>query len=172
LFYCLPRPLGQTPTKPPAADNFQKEALVFERTETAIRMHSDGTGERSSHFWIRLQSEGAARQFGVLSFSYAAANETPHITLVRVHKQDGSTIDTPVADAIEMPAAVTPRGPSLHRLGRVFAPVIAKRASAEIASAMFPGRWNRQTSPPDARTELWEECMPDPGCPGTERLGA
>ena len=60
-------------------------------------MHADGTGERIMHVWIRLQSEGAARQFGVLSFSYASANETPHISLVRVHKPDGSSIDTPVA---------------------------------------------------------------------------
>jgi hypothetical protein len=60
LFFALlpASTLGQTPTKPPAPDNFQKEALVFERTETTIRMHADGTGERDSHVWIRLQSEG------------------------------------------------------------------------------------------------------------------
>lgn len=94
FFAALPAAVpGQTKT--PAPDNFQKEALVFERSETTIRMRADGTGERDVHAWLRLQSEGAARQFGVLSFSYAAANETPTIRIVRVHKPDGTTVDTP-----------------------------------------------------------------------------
>ena len=106
--------LGQAKT--PAPDNLQKEALVFERSDTTIRMRADGTGERNVHVWLRLQSEGAARQFGVLSFSYAAANETPTISLVRVHKPDGTTVDTPAAEAIDMPAAVTREAPALQRL--------------------------------------------------------
>jgi hypothetical protein len=125
LFYALlaAATLSQTSAKAVAADNFQKEALVFERSETAIRMHSDGTGERATHVWIRLQSEGAARQFGVLSFSYAANNETSHIILVRVHKQDGSAVDTPVADAIDMPAAVTREAPLYSDLKEKHLPV-------------------------------------------------
>ncbi len=115
--------LGQTATKTPAPDKLQNEALVFERTETAVRMHADGTGERVIHVCIRLQSEGAARQFGVLSFSYAAANETPHITLVRVHKPDGSTVDTPAADAMDMPAAVTREAPLYSDLKEKHLPV-------------------------------------------------
>ncbi len=115
--------LGQTATKTPPPDNLQKEALVFERSETTISMHADGTGERVMHVWIRLQSEGAARQFGVLSFSYAAANETPHITLVRVHKADGSTVDTPAADAMDMPAAVTREAPLYSDLKEKHVPV-------------------------------------------------
>jgi hypothetical protein len=114
---------GQTAAKPSSPDNFQKEALVFERSDTAIRMHADGTGERVMHVWLRLQSEGAARQFGVLSFSYAAANETPHITLVRVHKPGGATVDTPVADAIDMPAAVTREAPLYSDLKEKHLPV-------------------------------------------------
>jgi tetratricopeptide (TPR) repeat protein len=123
LLAILPAALGQTVTKAPATDNFQKEALVFERNEMAIRMHADGTGERVMHVWIRLQSEGAARQFGVLSFSYAAASETPRITLVRVHKPDGSTVDTPAADAMDMPAAVTREAPLYSDLKEKHLPV-------------------------------------------------
>ena len=115
--------LGQTATKAAASDNFKNEALVFERNEMTVRMHADGTGERVMHVWIRLQSEGAARQFGVLSFSYAAANETPHITLVRVHKPDGSTVDTPAADAMDMPAAVTREAPLYSDLKEKHLPV-------------------------------------------------
>jgi len=94
-------------------DRFRQESLVIERSETTIRMHGDGTGERQVHLIVRIQSQGAAQQFGVLSFGYASANETPHITLVRVHKPDGAAVDTPVDSAIEMSAEVT-RGAPLY----------------------------------------------------------
>ena len=122
FFAALPAAvLGQAKT--PAADNFQKEALVFERSDTTIRMRADGTGERDMHAWLRLQSEGAARQFGVLSFSYAAANEKPTVSLVRVHKPDGTTVDTPAADAIDMAAAVTREAPLYSDLKEKHLPV-------------------------------------------------
>ncbi len=122
FFAALPAAvLGQA--KAPAADNFQKEALVFERSDTTIRMRADGTGERDVHAWLRLQSEGAAREFSVLSFSYAADNEKPTISLVRVHKPDGTTVDTPAAEAIDMAAAVTREAPLYSDLKEKHLPV-------------------------------------------------
>jgi len=84
---------------------------VIERTETTIRMHADGTGERSLHAVIRIQSQGAVQQFGVLSFSYASAYERLQITLLRVHKPDGTTVDTPTGNTIEMSPEVTREAP-------------------------------------------------------------
>src|SRR6201996_6230013 len=168
LFFALlpAATLSQTPAKSSAPDNFAKEALVFERSETTIRMHSDGTGERVSHVWIRLQSEGAARQFGVLSFSYASANETPHITLVRVHKQDGSTVDTPVADAIDMPAPVTREAPLYSDLKEKHLPVrslatgdtLEYEVQVTIDKAEAPGQfWGAQNfTPPGSLIVLAE----------------
>jgi tetratricopeptide (TPR) repeat protein len=60
---------------------------------------------------MRIQSQGAAQKFGVLAVGYASANETAHITLVRVHKPDGTTVDTPPDTAIDMPAEVTREAP-------------------------------------------------------------
>lgn len=94
-----------------APDPYRNESLVFERYETTYRMNADGTGERIVHVKIRIQSEGAAQQLGVLTIGYASANETPHITLVRVHKPDGTTVDTPPDTAIDMPADVTRTAP-------------------------------------------------------------
>ncbi|HVU44700.1 MAG TPA: DUF3857 domain-containing protein, partial [Terracidiphilus sp.] len=119
--------LAQTPSAPPAAqpaaDNYRNEALVFERYETTYRMNADGTGERDLHVRMRVQSEGAAQQFGVLSFSYASANETPLIKFVRVHKADGTTVDTPAADAIDMSADVTREAPLYSDLKEKHLPV-------------------------------------------------
>ena len=114
---------AQNAAKSPASDSFSDQALVFERLDTAYRMHSDGTGERDSHVVLRIQSQGAAQQFGVLSFSYASANETPLIKFIRVHKAGGTTVDTPTDTAIEMPAEVTREAPLYSDLKEKHVPV-------------------------------------------------
>jgi uncharacterized protein HemY/transglutaminase-like putative cysteine protease len=103
--------IAQSQSKQPVADPFKNEAIVFERSETTYRMHADGTGERDVHVRLRIQSDGAAQQLGILSFSYASATETPVIKLARVLKPDGSIVDTPVSGAIDMPAEVTREAP-------------------------------------------------------------
>lgn len=79
---------------------------MFGSTATSIHMHADGTGDRVVHITARVQSEGAVRSYGIISFQFASAYETGSIDYVRVRKPDGSTVETPVTDAIEMPAAV------------------------------------------------------------------
>ncbi len=96
---------------PPPPDPYHNEPLVLEHYDTAVHMRADGTGDRTLHVTVRLQSEGAVRQFSVISVGFASANETGSIDYVRVHKPDGTTVETPVADAIEMPAPVTSTAP-------------------------------------------------------------
>jgi hypothetical protein len=107
----IPVSFSQTQPKPPPDDAFKNEAIVFERSETTYKMNADGTGERDLRVLVRIQSDGAAQQFGVLGFAFASASETPQIKLVRVHKADGTIVDTPPADAIDMPAAVSREAP-------------------------------------------------------------
>lgn len=125
-----PALVAQTPA--PAPDAFQSQALVFERSETTYRMKADGTGERTVHATLRIQSEAAAHQFGVLSFAYASASETPRIALVRVHKADGTTVDTPPADAIEMAAEVTREAPLYSDLKEKHIPVRSLSAGDKL----------------------------------------
>ena len=112
-----------SPAASPTADPYRNESVVIERSETTYRMHADGTGERDLHVILRIQSDAAAQQFGVLSFPYASANETPLIKFVRVHKSDGSTVETPVADAIDMPADVSREAPLYSDLKEKHLPV-------------------------------------------------
>ena len=107
----------------PATDPYHDEALVFERFDTTVRMHADGTGERVVHVVLRLQSEGAARQFGVLSVNYASAYETGAIDFIHVRKPDGTIVDTPTTDVIEMPAPVTREAPLYSDLKEKQVPV-------------------------------------------------
>jgi Flp pilus assembly protein TadD len=124
LIYLVPGlSLAQEAVKTPSADAFRNEALVFEKSETTYKMLADGTGERDAQVVLRIQSEGAAQKFGVLSFSYASANETPKIKLIRVHKADGATVDTPPDSAIEMPAEVSREAPLYSDLKEKHVPV-------------------------------------------------
>ncbi|MGB8031621.1 MAG: DUF3857 domain-containing protein [Terracidiphilus sp.] len=120
---CMAQTPAAAPATPSAGDPYRNESVVIERSETTYRMHADGTGERELHVILRIQSDGAAQQFGVLSFGYAAANETPVIKFVRVHKSDGSTVETPVADAIDMPADVSRQAPLYSDLKEKHLPV-------------------------------------------------
>ncbi|MFP5205542.1 MAG: DUF3857 domain-containing protein [Acidobacteriota bacterium] len=96
---------------------------MIERSETTYRMNADGTGERDVHAVIRIQSAGAAQQFGVLAFSYASAYETPTIKILRVTKPDGSVVNTPAADAIQMTSAVSREAPLYSDLKELHIPV-------------------------------------------------
>jgi predicted Zn-dependent protease len=100
--------LAQAATPPGPYSN---EALIWEHYDTTVHMHADGTGERLVHIAARLQSQGAVSQLTVVSVFFAAANETGNIDYVRVHKPDGTTVETPVDGAIEMPASVTRTAP-------------------------------------------------------------
>jgi tetratricopeptide (TPR) repeat protein len=86
-------------------------------------MRADGTGDIVQHVIVRVQSDGVARQFSVLNLSYASANSTAMMEYVRVHKPDGTTINTPVDDAMEMPAEVTREAPMYSDLKEKHLPV-------------------------------------------------
>ena len=115
--------LGNTPPKTPVPDNFQKEALVFQRSETEIRMHADGTGERDTHVCLRLQSEGAARQFGVLPSLMLQPRRRRASTLSAWSNRTARRW-TPVRDAMDMQAAVTREAPLYSDLKEKHLPVV------------------------------------------------
>lgn len=121
---------------PAPAEMYRDEATVFEHLDTTIRMHADGTGDRTFHVRVRVQSEGAARQFGVLSVPYASAYESGTIDYVRVYKPDGTKVETPVTEAIEMPAAVTREAPLYSDLKEKQLPVRSLSAGDTIEYQM------------------------------------
>ncbi|MBB5056749.1 uncharacterized protein HemY [Granulicella aggregans] len=118
----LPLP-SRTQTPASSADPYRDEPFVFERYDTTTTMKADGTGDIVQHVIVRVQSDGVARQFSVLNLSYASANSTATMEFVRVHKPDGSTINTPVDDAMEMPAEVTREAPMYSDLKEKHLPV-------------------------------------------------
>jgi tetratricopeptide (TPR) repeat protein len=93
------------------AAKYAAESIVGERQDTVYRYAADGTGSKEMTAVLRIQSEAAARQFGVLTIPFAGSNERVEIDYVRVRKPDGSVVETPAADAQEMPQEVTRQAP-------------------------------------------------------------
>ncbi|RXH54503.1 DUF3857 and transglutaminase domain-containing protein [Granulicella sibirica] len=140
---------SQTQSPRPSADPYRDEPFVFERYDTTTTMKADGTGDVVQHVIVRVQSDGVARQFSVLNLSYASANSTATIEFVRVHKPDGSTINTPVDEAMEMPAEATREAPMYSDLKEKHLPVrslatgdrLEYQFHTVLTKAQAPGRF-------------------------------
>ena len=101
------------------APDYSNEPLVVEHSATLCRYNADGTGTRTLQVTLHLQSAAAVRQFGVLSFPFAADDERVELASVRVRKADGTVIATDAAAAQDVPAEVTRQAPlysDLHQL--------------------------------------------------------
>jgi hypothetical protein len=128
-FAAVKQPAQTTHPVPQAAhaavDPYRDEPLVFERLDTDTRMKADGTGEVISRVVVRVQSEGTARNLSVLNVPFASATETAGYDFVRVHKKDGTTVETPVADAMEMSSDVSRQAPVYSDIKEKHLPVRA-----------------------------------------------
>src|SRR5579863_8351766 len=87
-----------TPTAQTAESDLSKEPYVFELLERNIRLEADGKGQRDLAFRVRIQSESAVQEFGLLVYPYASSFETLDVVYVRVLRPDGTIIETPPSD--------------------------------------------------------------------------
>lgn len=118
------QPAAATSAQPAATtQDYSAESVVVEKLSTVYRFAAVGTGSREMTAVIRIQSDAAARQYGVLDFSFASNNERVEIDYVRVRKPDGSLVETPAADAQEMPLEVTRQAPFYSDLKQKQVPV-------------------------------------------------
>jgi hypothetical protein len=92
-------------------DDFSKEAYVSEMLHTRVRFEADGTGSRELTGRIRVQSEAAIHDLGLLRFSYASTFESLNIDYVRVRKADGTVVVTPASDVQEVDSEVSRQAP-------------------------------------------------------------
>lgn len=106
--------LGQViqPDKPsPSAQDFSKQAYVIEHIGRRIRMESDGTGSRELTARVRMLADAGVKAFAVLTFVYTSANEAVDVDYVRVHKPDGTVVNTPDYNIQDMPGEVSRTAP-------------------------------------------------------------
>jgi hypothetical protein len=100
------------PVKPDApSTSDSQEAFVIEQFIRKEKFENDGTSQRQDTARIHIQSEAGLQRYGVLSFSYASATGTVEIAYVRVHKPDGSIVETPLDSVQDMAAQITREAP-------------------------------------------------------------
>lgn len=91
--------------------DYSKEPYVFEFIETDVRYEPDGKGQRDLSLKVRIQSESAVHDFGLLTYAFASRFETLDVVFVRVHKPDGTVLETPISDVQEIDSAVSREAP-------------------------------------------------------------
>jgi len=82
-------------------ESLAKEPYVFESIQNRVRFEADGKGQRDVIFRARIQSESSVREFGLLAYPFAASFETLDLVYARVHKPDGTIVETPASDVQE-----------------------------------------------------------------------
>lgn len=125
------------------------------------QMAADGTGWRQITVAVRAQSEASVKQLGVVTIAYAANSEHVEIAYARVRHPDGTVIETPVTDAMDMADPVTREAPFYSDLKEKQLPIRSLRAGDTLewqariirTKAEAPGQfWGQQTFSQDVVT--------------------
>jgi len=96
---------------PSVTQDYSKEPFVYEYIQTKTRFETDGKGQRELTARVRVQSESAVRELGLLMYSYASSFESLAVLYVRVRKPDGSVVETPQSDIQDLDSAVSREAP-------------------------------------------------------------
>jgi hypothetical protein len=78
--------------------SYASEPYVVEQLRTTVRFEADGKGQKEQILRVRVQSESAVREFGLLVYPYMASFETLDVVYVRVRKPDGTVVETPASE--------------------------------------------------------------------------
>ncbi len=102
---------AQSPATQDEKPDYSQEPYVIEKSFMKLTFEKDGTGTSEYSMRVKIQSEPAVRQFGLLRFQYQSAYENIDVTYVRVRKPDGTVIETPPQYFQDMPAQLTRTAP-------------------------------------------------------------
>src|SRR5260370_13297497 len=112
---------GQTPPVFPAAtsaptklsndESYGKEPYIYELIQSAVHFEPDGKGHRDLILRVRIQSESAVHEFGLLVYSFSSKFESLEVIYARVRKPDGTVVETPASDIQERDSAVSREAP-------------------------------------------------------------
>jgi tetratricopeptide (TPR) repeat protein len=92
--------------------DYSKESFVIDTLSDDVIFFADGTGQQERAARIRIQSDAAIQQLGVLTFPYKKAFEKLDILEVRVIKPNGIAIVTPESEAQDLPTAIARSAPT------------------------------------------------------------
>jgi tetratricopeptide (TPR) repeat protein len=134
--------------------DYAAEPFVVEHLDAVYKMAADGTGSKMTTLVVRIQSEASLKQLGVLNLPFASGTQHVEIVYARVRRPDGTVIETPINQAIEMPSPVTTAAPFYSDLKQMQLPIRSLRvgdtlewkAKVLLAKAEAPGQFWAQES--------------------------
>lgn len=152
LLCFLPAAFAQV--KPPAGSPAKvpkpNQAYILENSRTVANFQNDGTFTSEVSAQYRVLSQSGVQQLGLLVFSYSDANQKLKIDFVRVHKPDGTVIETPLDSVQEMPAQISRIAPMYSDLRQRNVPVKGL-AMGDVLQYQYV----IQTVKPSIRGEFW-----------------
>ncbi|HWW96596.1 MAG TPA: DUF3857 domain-containing protein [Edaphobacter sp.] len=142
------------PTAASGVSDYSAEPFVVEHLDAVYKMAADGTGSKMTTVAVRIQSDASLKQLGVLNLPFASGTQHVEIVYARVKRPDGTVIETPVNQAIEMPSPVTTAAPFYSDLKQTQLPIRSLRvgdtlewkAKVLIVKAEAPGQFWGQES--------------------------
>jgi tetratricopeptide (TPR) repeat protein len=146
-------PTHTEPTAHPVTD-YSAEPFVVEHLDGVYRMTVDGTGSKMTTVVLKVQSDASLKQLGILNIPFASGTQRVEIIYARVRRPDGTVIETPIDQAIEMPSPVTTAAPFYSDLKQMQLPIRSLRvgdtlewqAKIVLAKAEAPGQfWGQET---------------------------
>ena len=104
--------VGEAKAKASAdAKDFADQPYVLELLRNKVRFEADGRGQRETSLRVRVQSESAVKDFGLLVYPYMASFESLELLYARVRKPDGTVVETPASEVQELDSAVSREAP-------------------------------------------------------------
>ncbi|MEO6807225.1 MAG: DUF3857 domain-containing protein, partial [Edaphobacter sp.] len=110
-----------------ATVDYSAEPIVIEHLDSVYDMAADGTGSKLTTIVAKIQSEAALKTVGVLGVPFAAGTQHVQLIYARVRRPDGTVVDTPLDQAMEMPSPVTREAPFYSDLKEIQLPVRSMR---------------------------------------------
>jgi tetratricopeptide (TPR) repeat protein len=146
-------PATSSASPPPASTKspaYAEESIVIEHADSDYTFAADGSGSQDRTIVARVQSDAAVRTLGVVSVGYAANSQQVEFLYARVHHPDGTVVETPPADAIEMPEPVTREAPLYSDLKEKQLPIRSLRVGDTL-------EWKARitTTKPQASGQFW-----------------
>ena len=141
------------------ADQYAGESIVLERSDVVYSMAADGTGSVLRTVVVRVQSEAAVKELGIIGLAFAGATQRVEFQYARVRRPDGTVVETPVGDAQEVPAEVTRQAPFYSDLKQKQLPIRSLRVGDTLewqakvvrTKAETPGEfWGQESFTEDA----------------------
>ena len=141
---------GKVGAQKSANDSYSGESFVAERSDVVYRMNADGTGSMQKTVAVKIQSEAALQQLGIVGMGFAGNTQRVEFQYVRTRRPDGSVTETSVSGVMEQPMQATVQAPFYSDLKVAQLPV----KNLQVGDTL---EWEARVviTKPEAPNEFW-----------------